>query len=274
MFTLLNGPSLTLSLTVARIVSADSHLFRYIQTGECDRIQQLLVSGQASPANMAESSYGTLDALLFALNCSQLEVCQLLISWGADPHKENETTLTRSAADMAWNFSHECPSPEISQRRIEDVFPAPLDLEHRGFSPLHKIVIGLSYADLGIVLSNTPKAELDAVDCHGRSATHWAAWKGDAEVLTRILGAGADPDLGDSGSRAAVHFSCMTHSAACTRVLVEAGANANKADDYGETPLHCACASGRLANVEYLLSVGVNANAGNAKGVTPLMSAS
>lgn len=83
--TLINGPSISVSLTVAHIVPPDSDIFRYIQTGNCSRLQTLLLKGQASPADMIESLYGTLDALLFALNCNQYEICQLLLSWGADP---------------------------------------------------------------------------------------------------------------------------------------------------------------------------------------------
>ena len=269
--TLLNGPSPSISLTVARIVSSDSDLFRFIQTGDCDRVHELLLDRKASPADMVELSYGTINALLFALNSNQYEVCKLLMSWGADAHVQNNTTLTGSAADMAWNMSHECPSPELNHRPLEDIFPAPRDLEHRGFNMLHNVVIGLKHCDLCSLLQTMSKDEIDSVDCHGRSAVHWAAWKGSAATLGQILCAGGDPNLGDAGSRTPMHYACMTHSATCTRTLAEHGADPHKADTYRETPLHCACASARLANVEYLLSIGVNADLANATGATPLM---
>jgi hypothetical protein len=84
-FNLVNGPSPSVSLTLARIVSIDSDLFHYIRTGDCERIQKLLIRGDASPVDMVELSYGNkLNALLFALNNSQYGVCQLLLAWGAE----------------------------------------------------------------------------------------------------------------------------------------------------------------------------------------------
>ncbi|KAK4218870.1 ankyrin repeat-containing domain protein [Rhypophila decipiens] len=274
--TLLSGPSPSISLTLARIVSPESDLFRYIQTGDCDGLQTLFLKGDASPADMMQSLYGTLDALLFALNCNQYQVCQLLLSWGADPHAENSTKLTDSAANMAWNLSIECPSPANDDRRrlIEKTFPRPRDLERRNFSQAHKTVLGLSFVDLDKLLQNSTLDEINAVDCHGRTAVFWAAWRGDIDALTRMLQKGADPDLSDGGGRAPIHYSAMTASAACTAGLVDiGGADPDKRDNYGETPLHCACSCARRTNVEYLLSAGADVNAANSQGRTPLMSA-
>ncbi|KAK4651610.1 Ankyrin repeat and SOCS box protein 6 [Podospora pseudocomata] len=173
--TLINGPSISVSLTVARIVPPDSDIFRYIQTGNCSGLQTLLLKGQASPADMIESLYGTLDALLFALNCNQYEICQLLLSWGADPHAENSTKLTDSAANMARNLSIECPSPANNARKhlIESTFPAPLDLDRRQFSLLHKTVLGLAYTNLPALLATCSPDALNARDCHGVPLSSW-----------------------------------------------------------------------------------------------------
>ncbi|KAK4662916.1 Ankyrin repeat and SOCS box protein 6 [Podospora pseudopauciseta] len=273
--TLINGPSISVSLTVARIVPPDSDIFRYIQTGNCSGLQTLLLKGQASPADMIESLYGTLDALLFALNCNQYEICQLLLSWGADPHAENSTKLTDSAANMAWNLSIECPSPANNARKhlIESTFPAPLDLDRRQFSLLHKTVLGLAYTNLPALLATCSPDALNARDCHGRTVVLMAAWRGDLKAVTEILAAGADSDLHDGDGRSPLHYAAMTASDVCTRALVWGGADVNKVDNYGETPLHCACSCARLANVEYLLSVGAWLDMANERGVTPLMAA-
>lgn len=176
---------------------------------------------------------------------------------------------------MAWNLSIECPSPANNARKhlIESTFLAPLDLDRRQFSLLHKTVLGLAYTNLPALLATCSPDALNARDCHGRTAVLMAAWRGDLKAVTEILAAGADPDLHDGGGRSPLHYAAMTASDVCTRALVRGGADVNKVDNYGETPLHCACSCARLANVEYLLSVGAWLDMANEGGVTPLMAA-
>lgn len=268
---IMSGPSISMSITLARIVPPDSDLFRYIQGGDCDGIQRLFQRGLASPGDMILLGDGSVDALLFALNQNQFRVCQLLLSHGADPHQESNTTLTPSAADMAWNMSFECPSAENDTASIRNMFPSPRNLEQRNLSFIHKIVIGICHASLEQCLLGKNKDVVDAPDTYGRAPLHWAAWVGNWSSLIRLIAAGADLNSEDRGARSAMHFSCMTSSVTCTAILVESGADAEKTDVFLETPLHSACATGRTANVEYLLSCGMDASKRNRDGRTPLM---
>jgi ankyrin repeat protein len=270
--TLLCGASPKISISFAKIVPADSELFRCIHTGQIERIHELFEHGNASPDDMVESRYGVLNALLYALNCSQYEVCRLLLSWGADPHVVNSTALTSSPADMAWNLKHEYYEGETSPRRLDDFFPEPRDLESRSFSRLHKVVIGVSHGSLDAVL-NSLNFDINAKDRHGRAAVHWAAWKGDASVIIKLLNAGTDPDLYDGGRRTPMHFAAMTRTSTCTKALIDAGADFNWPDDFHETPLHCACSTRRIENIITLLHAGADADASTTAGITPLMSA-
>lgn len=272
LLTLVKGPVFTISLAFARIIPADSELFRCIQSGDCTRMHQLFKQREASPSDMIRTRYGTLNALLFALNCNRVDVCRLLISWGADPFAENDTSLTGSPVDMAWCMSKEYKPTVPYADDVEAVFPLPRDLGRLRFSRLHRLVVGLDHGSLDEALEMS-KAVLDARDRDGRSATHWAAWVGDTIVLRKILDAGADPDLPDGGGRTPIHFSAMTCSALCARLLVESGADASKPDNQNESPLHTACSTGRTTNIKYLLSIGVPVNAVNIAKTTPLMSA-
>ncbi|KAK8024447.1 ankyrin repeat protein [Apiospora rasikravindrae] len=276
LFTLVNGSSPSFSLRIARLISAQSEFFRYIQTGRCDKVQELLEAGQASPGDMAELSYGTLSALLFALNSGQIQVCKILLSWGADPNLEHDTSLTSSATEMAWAMAQEGGfSQNVNEDdRLENMFPFPQDLlERRQFSRLTNIVLGLSGYNLDAALKVATTADFADTDRHGRTVVHWAGWKGNAQEMRKILLAGGDPDVADPGGRVPLHFSAMTSTSACTAVLAELGADVNKADRLGERPLHCACSTNRWVNVACLLSSGADANAATQKGTTPLMSA-
>jgi len=273
LLTVVKGPVFSISLSLARIVPADSELFRCIQSGDCVRIQQLFERREASPSDMVNSRYGTLGALLFALNCNRIDVCSLLMSWGADPFAENDTSLTGSPADMAWGMAKEFTPTVPYAAPVDTVFPLPRDLGPRRFSRLHRLVVGLDYGDLDETLIVSPKSVLDTADREGRSATHWAAWMGDAVVLRKLLNAGADPNFADGGGRAPMHFSAMTCTAECTRLLVESGADKCKPDHQNETPLHTACSTGRVENIRYMLSIGAPVDAVDVAMTTPLMSA-
>ncbi|SPJ80188.1 uncharacterized protein FTOL_08580 [Fusarium torulosum] len=193
----------------------------------------------------------------------------------ADPHLEHTTSLTSSAADMAWNMPQEAGilSVTTDEIRLDNVFPFPRDFDRRQFSRLTRIILGLPGCQLDAALRVTTAADFTAADCHGRSVAHWAAWKGVAQDLRRILLAGADPDVVDPAGRVPLHFSSMTRSSSCTKALVELGTDVNKSDDFGESPLHCACSTGREANVARLLSAEAEANTVIHRGRTPLMSA-
>ncbi|KAF5236430.1 hypothetical protein FAUST_6580 [Fusarium austroamericanum] len=275
LLTLINGPSISVSVDLVRIVSADTEFFRSIQVGRCDKVQELLEAGQASPGDMVELPYGTLSALLFALNNGQVSVCKVLMSWEADPHLEHTTSLTSTAADMAWNMSQEAGILSITAKedRLDDIFPFPRDFDRRQFSHLTKIVLGFSGYDLEEALRVATAIELSAMDCYGRAVAHWAAWKGITGDLHKIILAGTDLDIADFAGRTPLHYSSMTSSSNCTALLASSGANVNKSDNFGETPLHCACLTGRESNVAYLLSAGADGNIEGHKGRTPLMSA-
>ncbi|KAK8139142.1 hypothetical protein PG984_002522 [Apiospora sp. TS-2023a] len=244
--------------------------------GRCDKVQEMLEAGQASPADMVELSYGTLSALLFALNNGQVQVCKVLLSWGADPNLENDTSLTSSATDMAWAMSQEGGiSLKVGKSdRLETIFPFPKDLLERGqFSHLAQIILGLSGYNLDAALRVATAADFAETDRHGRTVVHWTGWKGNPLEMRKIILAGADPNVTDPAGRVPLHFTAMTNISACTAVLAELGADVNRADNFGETPLHCACSTGRQVNVACLLSSGADANVATQKGTTPLMSA-
>ncbi|KAK3361895.1 ankyrin repeat-containing domain protein [Lasiosphaeria ovina] len=273
--TLINGPSFSVTLTAKQIVSMNSEFFTCIRTGDCERIQQLLASGEASLAATVKVPSGAKDRLLFALNYKQYQVCRLLISWDANPHAASDTRrLPDSPADLAWEHTQAWADNDTDKNLIQAIFPAPLDLDRRRFSKLHLSVLGIHHVAIDVLLLSNP-ALFNAQDRHGRAAAHWAAWKGDVSTLTKLLNHGASPNLADARGLTPLHYACMAGLAACTAALVAAGADLNSADHFGITPLHAACERGRLANVEELLSRrrSVPLNTRNAWHLTPLMAA-
>lgn len=104
----------------------------------------------------------------------------------------------------------------VFEKYLDDVD----DLSKRGFSPLHRIIFGLSKVDLESYLSLTT-AELDIPCALGRTPLFWASIR-------------QNPDH--------------------VRILLEHGASISIADRRQQTPLHVAAAYGNYESLELLLA--------------------
>lgn len=101
--------------------------------------------------------------------------------------------------------------------------------------------------------------------CHGDTALHAAAARGDVEVLRMLLGADGKKFLEKFGMQAGWRLTALGvaasagHRDAC-RVLLEAGADANANDTsaVGETALSEAVQKGHVEVVDLLLAAGAD----------------
>lgn len=121
---------------------------------------------------------------------------------------------------------------------------------------------------------------LPKIDVNGSTALHFAARKGDAVTLAKLLGY---PEIQMSGTVNALekrviggysplHHACSVGSVECTRLLLEAGADPSIPADsnLGDTPLHICCkVPDRIHCAELLMEYGADANARDAFGHNP-----
>ncbi len=117
-------------------------------------------------------------------------------------------------------------------------------------------------------------ADVNAAHGDGMSALHWAAERGDAEMVAALVQAGAAGDaVTRIGHYTPLHVASTGGHAKVIERLVEAGADVSAtASTSGVTPLHLAAAAGRAAAVTALLDHGGDADAReSAWGQTPLM---
>jgi ankyrin repeat protein len=116
-------------------------------------------------------------------------------------------------------------------------------------------------------------AEPHKADKGGRTALHWAAFRGHLPVLEVLLGCSEVQqglDVKDGRGRTALHLAALAGSAVCLETLVRAGANVHAADGEGLTALHVAAANGCEEVVDALLELGVDVNTVNGAGQTAL----
>lgn len=95
--------------------------------------------------------------------------------------------------------------------------------------------------------------------------------KGDIETVNRILD--RDPTLAlkpDRSNRRPLHYAAKKGNAEMVKTLVRKGANVNDKDNKGYTPLHYACSNGNPESVKILLEFGGDVNAKTNNNKTPL----
>jgi ankyrin repeat protein len=108
---------------------------------------------------------------------------------------------------------------------------------------------------------------------------HYAAARGDVEMISQLLTAGADPNRKGDTARSAdatpLHVAAKADSDVAVAALLEGGALANAtlaAPPFGssETPLHIAAWRGFNSVVRVLLRHGADVNATSAEGMTAI----
>lgn len=123
---------------------------------------------------------------------------------------------------------------------------------------------------LPVLLDASDASFIDTTSGLGVTALQMASEKGHAEVVRRLLRAGADmAKTADSNRISALHgASAMGHDAV-VRLLLEAGASVEARDARQRTPLHLAAAMGQRNATSALVSAGAPLEALDADGLTP-----
>ncbi|HZP47449.1 MAG TPA: ankyrin repeat domain-containing protein [Vicinamibacterales bacterium] len=106
----------------------------------------------------------------------------------------------------------------------------------------------------------------------GGSAVADAAMRGDREAIRALLKQGADANAPRGDGMTALHFAAEKGDAELASMLIYAGAQVSAVTRIGAyTPLHLAAQSGSVAVVDALLKAGADVNARTSStGVTPL----
>ncbi len=104
----------------------------------------------------------------------------------------------------------------------------------------------------------------DPVDADGATPLYYAACRGYVNVITALVGAGANPNVVTHSGGTPIHCATRIKNSAIMaktlRALVVAGADINAQDKNGYTPLHVAVLENDFEKVVHVLSYGPNVN--------------
>lgn len=99
-----------------------------------------------------------------------------------------------------------------------------------------------------------------------------AARQNDAEAIREMVASGdSNPNQTDGQSRTALHYAALNGNAEIIAILIKAGAKLDLADPLGNTPLHLAADRSQTEAAELLLASSAAVDPQNHDGMTPLM---
>ncbi|MCX6877442.1 MAG: ankyrin repeat domain-containing protein [Verrucomicrobia bacterium] len=113
--------------------------------------------------------------------------------------------------------------------------------------------------------------DLQARDCEGQTALHWAAISGNVEVLGLLISKGAEVDAKDTlNGRTPLHHAVNSADAKTVAILLDKGADITAKDSNGCQPIHLATQAGNVEVLHLLLEKGAAVAATESHGDTPL----
>ena len=114
-------------------------------------------------------------------------------------------------------------------------------------------------------------ALLTAQDRFGQTAVHWAAYRGQLQILQLLVEAGGSLSQQDNDGRVALHWAVRKDRTRCVKYILQRGSPLDvQTKGTGETALHKAARQGNIFTVEMLLVAGARRDMCTTHHQTPL----
>ena len=130
-----------------------------------------------------------------------------------------------------------------------------------------------SSIQLGSFAAVQATSDINATDSdYGRTALHWATWRGSRLELELLQKKNAKDNRGDNDGMTALHIACAGGHDSTIQLLVDRfAADGNATTSDGKTPLHLACERGHDSTIQLLVGqYEADTEAKTNDGTTPL----
>ena len=111
------------------------------------------------------------------------------------------------------------------------------------------------------LLGRRPAIDVNAPESDGTTALHWAIHNDDADLVQRLIRAGANVKTANQYGVTPLAEAATVGNAAILGQLLESGADANGANSEGQTALMAVARTGRVDAAKLLIARGANVNA-------------
>jgi ankyrin repeat protein len=150
----------------------------------------------------------------------------------------------------------------------------PLGLrDDENFTILHKACYLNQNMLVRIILEHTSitKEWINSQSSAGFTGLHFAAYKGNLEVVQLLIKRGADTNEVNEKGLNVLHLAAQNNQIEPIIYFTEKyGMDINKQDKEGSTPLHWSCYTGSETVVSFLLNFPIDINSKDSRGLTPL----
>ena len=268
-------------LTALYYAAANGHTEVVVELIANGAAKDISVEGIGTPLHLAaESGHFETAKVLLDEECSVLAVdsdgCTALLRAACNGHLNIVTELLRRKCDIdrkdnsgltALYYAAANGHTEVVVELIAN--GAEKYLQQHG-TPLHPAATFGHLETVEALLSDASGCSVRAVDGHGRTALHFAAFNGHVEVIRKLLKRDCPINLGDRNGYTAIYHAAQSGQTEAVVELIENGARMSfLTRDHISTPLHLAAKNGHLDVTRELLRRNCPVNLGR-YGFRPL----
>jgi len=163
---------------------------------------------------------------------------------------------------------HDCDMRAV--RQVLDVRPGDISLINaQGLSPLSQ-ACKEGCLKLVELLLKEDDLDVNEIDVSGNTCLHFAAGKGDDDIIKLLISQGAAVNLVNRNGDTPLFWAVGNNHISSAKLLIEHGAKVNQKNEYGWTSLHISAYKGYLRMTDLLIDEGSEINLPDNQGATAI----
>lgn len=244
-----------------RSQAADVH--EYLENQNHKEFKHLIQTMNMHEGNIEKKNCYGMSPVLYAISKGAYGVANILIENGASL----ETKDALGNHPLHWHAKNQYPTNIYQQRsyeKIQKLFSLTeqqrTDVNLLGDTPTQLCSRTNNYKLYGVILEEMVKTKLQLRDHDGRTPLMFAIMKGERADILRTMQNEDSMDFIDPAGRTALHYGALYGKADVCKKLIQMGADVFIKDQEGHTPMDIAIRSERNEVIATFIEMGIHNN--------------